>query len=75
MVSQESVLSAVQECLKPNQFLHKISWKMPKPYAELKIKAFSHASAAEYMKGKKRKPTEQKREPKRKEQDIAKYAQ
>ena len=53
MVSQESILSVVQEGLRPSQFLHKISRKMPKTYAELKIKAFSHVSADEYIKGKK----------------------
>ena len=74
MVSQESILSAVQEGLKPSQFLHKISRKMPKTYAKLKIKAFSHASADEYMKGKIREPSEQKKEPKRKDQDTAKDA-
>ena len=74
MVSQESILSAVQEGLRPNQFLHKISRKMPKTYAELKIKALSHASADEYMKGKKGQPAEQKKEAKRKEQDATKDA-
>ena len=53
MVSQESILSAVQEGLKSSQFLHKISREMPKTYVELKIKAFSHASMDEYMKSKK----------------------
>ena len=53
MVPQESILSAVQEGLRPSQFLHKISRKMPKTSAELKIKAFSHASANKYIKGKK----------------------
>ena len=62
MVSQESILSAVQEGLKPSQFLHKISRKMPKTYAELKIKAFSHALVDEYIKGKKEEPTEQNKE-------------
>ena len=38
MVSHESILSIVQEGLKPSQFLHKISRKMPKAYVELKIK-------------------------------------
>ena len=75
MVSQESILSSVHEGLKPSQFLHKISRKMPKTYAELKIKAFSHASANEYMKSKKWKPAEQKKEAKRKEQDTTKNAQ
>ena len=67
MVSQESILSAVQEGLKPSQFLHKISRKMPKTYVELKIKAFSHASTDKYIKGKKGEPTGQKKETKRKE--------
>ena len=75
MVSQESILSVVQEGLKLSQFLHKISTKMPKTYAELKIKAFSHASANEYLKGKKREPSEQKKKTKRKEQDNTTYAQ
>ena len=48
---------------------------MPKTYAELKIKAFSHASADEYMKGKQGELAEQKKEAKRKEQDTAKDAQ
>ena len=62
MVSQESILSTVQEGLKPSQFLHKISRKMPKIYAELKIKAFSYALVDENVKGKKKEPTEQKKE-------------
>ena len=72
MVSQESILLAVQEGLQPSQFIHKILRKMLKTYAELKIKAFSHASADEYIKGKKGGPFEQKKDDKRKEQDIAK---
>ena len=75
MVSQESILSAIQEGLKPSQFLDKISRKMPKTYAKLKIKAFLHASTDEYMKGKKGEPSGQKKEPKRKEQDTTKDAQ
>ena len=66
MVSQESILSAVQEGLKPSQFFHKISRKIPKTYAELKIKAFLHASADEYMKGKKGEPSEKKERAKNK---------
>ena len=73
-VSQESILSAIQEGLRPSQFLHKISRKMPKTYVVLKIKAFSHASADEYIKGKKGEPSGQKKETKRKEQDTAKDA-
>ena len=57
MVSQDSILSAVQEGLRPSQFLHKISRKMPKTYMELKIKGFSHASTDEYIKGKKGEPS------------------
>ena len=72
MVSQENILSAVQKGLKLSQFLHNISRKMPKTYAELKIKAFLHASADEYMKGKKGEAAEQKKEPKRNKQDTAK---
>ena len=53
MVSQESILSAIQEGLRPSQFLHKISRKIPNTYVELKIKAFSHASADKFIKGKK----------------------
>ena len=75
MVSQESILSAVQEGLKPSQFLHKISRKVPKTYAELKIKVFSHASTDEYLKGKKGEPSKQKKEKKRKEHDNTKDAQ
>ena len=75
MVSQESILSAIQEGLKPNQFLYKISRKIPKIYAELKIKTFSHASADEYIKGKKGEPSGQKKETKRKEQDNTKDTQ
>ena len=44
-----------------------MSRKMPKTYAELKIKAFSHASADEYIKGKKGEPSGQKKETKRNE--------
>ena len=75
MVSQESILSAVQEGLKPSQFLYKISMKMPKTYTELKIKAFSHALTVEYIKGKEREPSGQKKDRKRKEQDVAKDSQ
>ena len=45
---------------------------MPKTYAELKIKAFSHASADEYIKGKKGEPSGQKKDGKRKDQDVTK---
>ena len=45
---------------------------MLKTYAELKIKEFSHALADEYIKGKKEEPSGQKKESKRKEQDIVK---
>ena len=48
---------------------------MPKTYAELKIKAFSHASADEYIKGKKREPSRQKKKTKRKEHDTVKDTQ
>ena len=72
MVSQESIILVVQEGLRPSQFLHKISRKMPKTYAELKIKAFSHASADEYIKGKKGELSEQKKDDKRKKQEGAK---
>ena len=48
---------------------------MPKTYAELKIKAFSHALVDEYIKGKKEEPSEQKKEAKRKEQDNTKDTQ
>ena len=48
---------------------------MPKTHAGLKIKAFSHASADEYIKGKKGKPSGQKKDIKRKEQDVAKDSQ
>ena len=75
MVSQESILLVVQEGLRPSQFLHKISRKMPKTYAELKIKAFSHASADEYIKGKKGEPSRQKKDTKRKEQETTKDSQ
>ena len=75
MVSQESILLVVQEGLRPSQFLHKISRKMPKTYAELKIKAFSHASADEYIKGKKGEPSGQKKDTKRKEQETTKDSQ
>ena len=74
MVSQESILLVVQEGIRPSQFLHKILRKMPKIYAELKIKAFSHALADEYIKGKKGEPLGQKKETKRKEQDKVKDA-
>ena len=47
------MLSVVQESLKQSQFLHKICRKMPKTYAEFKIKAFSHASADEYIRARK----------------------
>ena len=57
MVSQESILLVIQEGLRPSQFLHKISRKMPKTYTELKIKAFSNASADEYIKSKKEEPS------------------
>ena len=53
-------------------FFIKIPEKMPKTYAELKIKAFSHASVDEYIKGKKGEPSKQKNEAKRKEHDNAK---
>ena len=75
MVLQESILSTIQEGLQPSQFLHKISRKMPKTYVELKIKAFSHASADEYVKGKTGEPSGQKKETKRNEQDTMKDAQ
>ena len=75
MVSQESILSVIQEGLRPSQFLHKISRKMSKTYAELKIKAFSHASADEYIKDKNGEPSEQKKDSKRKDQDVAKDSQ
>ena len=75
MISQESILSVVQEGLRPSQFLHKISRKMSKIYVELKIKAFSHASANKYIKGKKGKPFGQKKDNKRKEQDVVKDSQ
>ena len=45
---------------------------MSKTYAELKIKAFSHASADEYIRGKKGEPSGQRKGTKRKEQDVAK---
>ena len=48
---------------------------MPKTYVELKIKAFSHASADEHIKGKKREPSRQKKDTKRKEQDTEKDSQ
>ena len=57
MVSQESILSTVQKGLEPSQFLHKILRKMLKTYAELKIKAFLHASTDEYIKGNKGEPS------------------
>ena len=67
MVSQENILSTVQDGLRPSQFLHKISRKIPKTYTELKIKAFPHASADKYIKGKKGKPSRQNKDNKRKE--------
>ena len=70
MVSQESILSAIQEGLRLSQFLYKILRKISKTYAELKIKAFSHASADDYIKGKKMEPSGQKKNAKRKEQDT-----
>ena len=70
MVSQKSILLVIQEGPRPSQFLQKISRKMPKTYAELKIKAFFHTSADEYIKGKKGEPSEQKNDGKRKEQDV-----
>ena len=66
MVSEESILSAIQEGLRPSQFLHKISRKMLKTYAELKIKAFSYASVDEYIKGKKGEPFGQNKDTKKK---------
>ena len=48
---------------------------MLKTYAELKIKAFSHASVDEYIKGKKGEPSGQKQDAKRKEQDTTKDSQ
>ena len=45
---------------------------MPKTYVELKIKAFSHASADEYIRGKKGESSEQKKDDKRKKQEGAK---
>ena len=48
---------------------------MPKTYAELKIKAFSHASVDKYIKGKEGEPSGQKKDNKRKEQDTAKDSQ
>ena len=48
---------------------------MPKTYIELKIKAFSYASTDEYIKGKKDEPSGQKKDNKRKEQDVAKDSQ
>ena len=48
---------------------------MPKTYVELKIKAFSHASVDEYIKGKKGEPSMPKKDGKRKEQDVAKDPQ
>ena len=75
MVSQHNILLVVKEGLRPSQFLHKISRKMPKTYIELNIKAFSHASAYEYIKGKKDEPSGQKKDNKRKEHDVAKEPQ
>ena len=75
MVSQESILLVIEEGLCPSQFLHKISRKMTKTYAELKIKAFSHASADDDIKGKKGEPSGQKKDGKRKEQDVARDQQ
>ena len=48
---------------------------MPKSYAELKIKVFSHASADEYIKGKNGESSGQKQDTKKKEQDTAKGSQ
>ena len=48
---------------------------MPKTYPELKIKAFSYASADEYIKSKKGEPSGQKKGWKKKEQDVAKDPQ
>ena len=45
---------------------------MPKIYAELKIKALSRASTYEYIKGRKGELARQKKDNKRKEQDVAK---
>ena len=45
---------------------------MRKTYVELKIKVFSHASADEYIKEKKYEPSKQKKDGKRKEQEVAK---
>ena len=72
MVSQESILLVVQEGLRPSQFLHKISRKMPKTCAKLKIKVFSHALINEYIKGKKSESFGQKKNGKRKEQESIK---
>ena len=75
MVSQESILSVIQEGLRPSQFLHKLSRKIPKTYTKLKIKAFFHALADEYVKRKKGKPSGLKKDGKRKEQDVTKDPQ
>ena len=75
MVSQECMLSAIQKGLQPSQFLYKISRKMPKTYAELKIKAFSHTLVDEYIKDKRGEPSGQKKDTKKKEQDTAKDSQ
>ena len=45
---------------------------MPKTYVELKIKAFSNTLADKYIKGKKGKLSGQKKDNKRKEQEVAK---
>ena len=65
----------VYSSLQLSQFLHKISRKMPKTYVELKIKAFSHASNDEYIKGKNGEPSGKKKDTKRKEQDVTKGSQ
>ena len=48
---------------------------MRKTYVELKIKAFSHASNDEYIKGKNGEPSGKKKDTKRKEQDVTKGSQ
>ena len=48
---------------------------MSKSHTELKIRAFSHASADEYVRGKKGEPLGQKKDAKRKEQDTTKGTQ
>ena len=75
MASQESILSVVQEGLRPSQFLHKISRKMLKTYVEFKIKEFSYTSADEYIKGNKGEPSRQNKDTKRKKHDVAKDSQ